>query len=102
MVPSQGGDGNDKQTERKRTAALSSLRADAGLQGILPYLVKWIGDSVINALAVKADPQDPDEPDVDRRILEVMLMVMHAILDNKTLFVEPYVSNVTFSIRHSS
>lgn len=87
--------GIDRQVERKRTAALSSLRNDAGLQGILPYLVKWIGDSVVAALSVKSLGPDEDgdvDDDVDRKVLEVMLMVIHAILDNQRLFVEPYVS----------
>ena len=89
--------GVDRQVERKRTAALSSLRNDAGLQGILPYLVKWIGDSVVGALSVKAagDDEGDVDDDVDRKILEVMLMVIHAILDNQRLFVEPYVSPST-------
>lgn len=87
--------GIDRQVERKRTAALSSLRNDAGLQGILPYLVKWIGDSVVAALSIKSLGGDDDvdvDDDVDRKVLEVMLMVIHAILDNQRLFVEPYVS----------
>ncbi|KAG9007600.1 hypothetical protein FRB94_013618 [Tulasnella sp. JGI-2019a] len=84
----------DRQTERKRAAALSSLRSDAGLQGILPYLVKWVGDTVVNALAVRSSSGLDDgldvEDDVDRKTLEVMLSVINAILDNKRLFVEPY------------
>ncbi|KAG8863453.1 hypothetical protein FRB96_008193 [Tulasnella sp. 330] len=92
---SQEGSGAiDRQTERKRSAALSSLRSDAGLQGILPYLVKWVGDTVVGALAVRASSSPDDgadiEDDVDRKTLEVMLLVINAILDNKRLFVEPY------------
>lgn len=88
---------SDRALDRKRTAALSSLRNDAGLQGILPYLVKWVGDSVVGALAVRADDVGDAEEDVDRRVLEVMLMVIHAILDNQRLFVEPYVSLAIFT-----
>lgn len=47
----------------KRTAALASFRHDAGLQPLLPYLVR----------------------------LEVLLDVILALLENATLFVEPYV-----------
>ncbi|KAG8898902.1 hypothetical protein FRB99_007073 [Tulasnella sp. 403] len=87
--------GMDRQVERKRTAALSSLRNDAGLQGILPYLVKWVGDSVVGALSIKSlaggeDEMGDLEDDVDRRVLDIMLSVINAILDNKRLFVEPY------------
>lgn len=86
----------DRQTERKRSAALSSLRSDAGLQGILPYLVKWVGDSVMSALTIRtpADAMEDTGDDVDRKTLEIMLLVINAILDNKRLFVEPYVSAI--------
>ncbi|KAG8895121.1 hypothetical protein FRC01_012555, partial [Tulasnella sp. 417] len=93
LLPGTSESGSDRALDRKRTAALSSLRNDAGLQGILPYLVKWVGDSVVGALAVRSSPEDDMgdmEEDVDRRVLEVMLMVIHAILDNQRLFVEPY------------
>lgn len=49
----------------------------------------------MGALAIRSSPDDDMgdlEEDVDRRVLEVMLMVIHAILDNQRLFVEPYVS----------
>ncbi|KAF8802561.1 hypothetical protein BYT27DRAFT_7341252 [Phlegmacium glaucopus] len=34
----------------KRTAALASLRDDAGLQALLPYLVRLVAEGVVNAL----------------------------------------------------
>ena len=70
----------------RRTAALSSLRADAGLQTLLPYLVKWIGDGVVGVL------RDASPSENDARALEVYLDATAALLDNSTLFVEPYVS----------
>ncbi|KAG9016326.1 hypothetical protein FRB90_003290 [Tulasnella sp. 427] len=75
--------GSDRALDRKRTAALSSLRNDAGLQGILPYLVKWVGDSVMGALAIRSNPDDEIgdlEEDIDRRVLEVMLMEAFATI----------------------
>ncbi|KAH9997030.1 TATA box binding protein associated factor-domain-containing protein [Russula vinacea] len=54
----------------KRTAALASFRHDAGLQPLLPYLVRW--------------------DDTSGRTLEVLLDVISALLENATLFVEPY------------
>jgi transcription initiation factor TFIID subunit 6 len=71
--------------EVKRTAALTSLRQDAGLQALLPYLVRWVAEGVVNAL--KSGSQE----DADGKALAVLLDVIKAILDNTTLFVEPYV-----------
>ncbi|TDL30220.1 TAF-domain-containing protein [Rickenella mellea] len=68
----------------KRTAALSSLRNDAGLQTLLPYLVKWVGDGVVGVL------KDPSPSEGEGKVLEVLLDVIAALLDNTTLFVEPY------------
>lgn len=91
---------SDAQVDRRRTAALSSLRNDAGLQGILPYLVRWIGDNTMSALtlrntnAAEDDGMGAGDEDVDRKMLEVILLVVNALLDNQRLFVEPYVSSV--------
>ncbi|KZT09194.1 TAF-domain-containing protein [Laetiporus sulphureus 93-53] len=68
----------------KRTAALASLQHDAGLQALLPYLVRWVGEGVVGAL--KGGAQN----EADGKVLEVLLAVIGAILDNPTLFVEPY------------
>jgi transcription initiation factor TFIID subunit 6 len=69
----------------KRTAALASLRHDAGLQALLPYLIRWVGEGVVGSL------KEGVQRESDGRILEVLLEVISAILDNSTLFVEPYV-----------
>ncbi|KAH8100857.1 transcription initiation factor TFIID complex subunit [Cristinia sonorae] len=70
--------------DAKRVAALVSLRNDAGLQALLPYLVRWVGEGVVNAL--KGGVQSESEA----KTLGVLLDVIGAILDNNTLFVEPY------------
>ena len=72
----------------KRTAALASLRHDAGLQALLPYLVRWVAEGVVNTLRAGV------QTETDGRVLEVLLDVISALLDNSTLFVEPYVSLV--------
>ena len=74
--------------QAKRTAALASLRNDAGLQALLPYLVRWVGEGVVGALKTGAQNEN------DGRVLEVLLDVIGALLDNPTLFVEPYVSRL--------
>ncbi|KAH9949792.1 transcription initiation factor TFIID complex subunit [Amylocystis lapponica] len=68
----------------KRAAALASLRHDAGLQALLPYLVRWVGEGVVGALKGGAQSEG------DGKVLEVLLAVTGALLDNATLFVEPY------------
>lgn len=70
----------------KRTAALASLRHDAGLQALLPYVVRWVAEGVVAAL--RSGPHT----DSDGRTLSVYLDVIGSTLDNSTLFVEPYVS----------
>ena len=73
----------------KRTATLASLRHDAGLQALLPYLVRWVAEGVVNTLRTGS------QTEADGRVLEVLLDVISALLDNSTLFVEPYVSYPT-------
>lgn len=68
--------------EAMRTAALSCLRSDTGLTGLVPYLVQWVAERVISNLKGEA------------ALLDQMLSVLNAMLDNQTLFVEPYVRNL--------
>lgn len=42
----RGKDGELSPVERARLAALASLRGDTGLQGLVVYLVRWIGEKV--------------------------------------------------------
>jgi transcription initiation factor TFIID subunit 6 len=72
----------------KRTTALASLRHDAGLQPLLPYLVHWVGEGVVSVL------HDGAQDDAAGRTLEVLLDVISALLENATLFIEPYVRRV--------
>lgn len=72
--------------QTKRTAALASLRCDAGLQALLPYLIRWIGEGVVGSL------KDNVQPENDGKVLEVLLEVISALLANTSLFIEPYVS----------
>lgn len=69
----------------KRTAALASLRSDAGLQALLPYLIRWVAEGVVEAL------KDGAHSENDGKVLEVLMDVVTALLENRTLFVEPYV-----------
>ena len=72
--------------QAKRTAALASLRNDAGLQALLPYLIRWVGEGMVGAL------KEGGQSENDGRVLEVLMDVIGTLLENNTLFVEPYVS----------
>jgi len=67
--------------------AKPSLRNDAGLQALLPYLIRCVGEGVVTAL------KDGAQSEADGRSLEVLLDVVGAILENDTPFIGPYVSN---------
>jgi transcription initiation factor TFIID subunit 6 len=62
-----------------RQAALKCLQADTGLGDLVPYLVQWVSERVVANLSV------------DLANLETLLDLVRAMLDNPTLFVEPYV-----------
>ncbi|KAJ7446180.1 transcription initiation factor TFIID complex 60 kDa subunit [Mycena galericulata] len=84
----------------KRDAALASLRSDAGLQALLPYLIKWVGDGVVRGL------KDGGMSETDGKVLEVLISVTGALLANTTLFVEPYLHQmlppILSTLLHSS
>ena len=81
----------------KRTAALASLRNDAGLQALLPYLIRWIGEGVVSSL------KEGGQMEQDGKVLDVLMDVIGAIMDNNTLFVEPYVSsNLSFALNNKA
>lgn len=77
---------NTQDYATKKTAALASLRHDAGLQALLPYLVRWVGEGVVGVL------KTGEQGDGEGKVLEVLMDVVSALLENNTLFVEPYVS----------
>ncbi|QRW06620.1 transcription initiation factor TFIID subunit 6 [Ceratobasidium sp. AG-Ba] len=76
----------------------------AGLQALLPYLIRWIGETVVRVLKGEGashggDDGSEDEAmsisdDIDRGKLDVMLDALKAMLDNTTLFVEPYLHQI--------
>jgi len=67
---------------------LASLRNDAGLQALLPYLVRWVAEGVVNAL------KEGSQAESEGKELDVLLDVISSILDNNTLFVEPYLHQI--------
>ncbi|CDZ98054.1 Transcription initiation factor TFIID, subunit TAF6 (also component of histone acetyltransferase SAGA) [Phaffia rhodozyma] len=75
--PPAGTTGELTDLERARLAALASLRGDTGLQGLVVYLVRWIGERVIQNLGNLLQ-------------LSYVLDAINAILANQTLFLEPF------------
>ncbi|KAG2216856.1 hypothetical protein INT45_005223 [Circinella minor] len=63
--------------ERLRSQAFESLRMDPGLHQLLPYFVQHIHKKITQ-----------NHKDLD--VLSAMLSMAHSLLNNKHLFVEPY------------
>jgi len=51
----------------------------------LPYLIRWVAEGVVGAL------KDGAQSESDGKVLEVLMDVVSALLENSALFVEPYV-----------
>ncbi|KAI9847899.1 MAG: hypothetical protein M1837_001416 [Sclerophora amabilis] len=69
----------DENNEESCVAALSSLRGDPGLHQLVPYFVQFIAEKVTHHL----------------RNLFILTQMMHltsAMLDNESLYIDPYVS----------
>jgi transcription initiation factor TFIID subunit 6 len=62
-----------------REAALESVRSDPGLHQLVPYFVQFIAEKVTHSLN-------------DTFILHQMMLLAAAMIDNKTLFIDPYVA----------
>ncbi|KAI8377724.1 uncharacterized protein BYT42DRAFT_497277 [Radiomyces spectabilis] len=65
--------------ERLRSQAFESLRLDPGLHQLLPYFIQHIHKKVT-------------QNHKNLEVLDAMLSMAHSLLNNKHLFVEPYVS----------
>ncbi|KAL2040652.1 hypothetical protein N7G274_006631 [Stereocaulon virgatum] len=69
----------DESNNEYRLAALASIRSDPGLHQLVPYFVQFIAEKVTHNL----------------RNLFVLTQMMHltsAMLDNKNLYVDPYIA----------
>lgn len=85
-----------------RDAALGSVRSDPGLHQLVPYLVGWggeqvrcLGPSLFGGLITFE--QIANHLD-DLSALERALDLFHAMLENPTLFIEPYVSGFSLAL----
>lgn len=90
-----------------RDAALASLRGDPGLHQLVPYLVQWIGERVSTTLSFlptssNLTSNNPSQKELEDLMAEKagenadalaqMMNVVHALLVNPHLYIEPYVS----------
>ena len=68
----------DEADEESRVAALASLRSDPGLHQLVPYFVQFISEKVTHTLK-------------NLFVLTQMMQLTSAMLDNKYLYIDPYV-----------
>ena len=83
-----------------RLAALESFRGDTGLQGLVAYIVQWTAEKVRPARFILRTAVQPGSHfsmqvvtclNSSLLALDQCLDVMEAMLQNSSLFVEPYV-----------
>lgn len=65
-----------------RNIALNSLRNDPGLHQLVPYLVQFVQEQISQNLKVSLP------------IVSTMLEVIHAMIDNPNIFIEPYIHQI--------
>lgn len=68
----------DESNNEYRVAALASIRSDPGLHQLVPYFVQFIAEKVTHNLKTLF-------------ILTQMMQLTTAMLENKNLYIDPYV-----------
>ena len=68
----------DDSNNEYRVAALASIRSDPGLHQLVPYFVQYIAEKVTHNLK-------------NLFILTQMMQLTTAMLENKNLYIDPYV-----------
>ncbi|KAI9850956.1 MAG: hypothetical protein M1838_004741 [Thelocarpon superellum] len=71
----------DEENEEFRIAAFASLRSDLGLHQLVPYFVQFVAEKVTHNLK-------------DLFVLRQMLELTAAMLDNDSLYVDPYIASI--------
>ncbi|KAI9822542.1 MAG: hypothetical protein M1827_000261 [Pycnora praestabilis] len=71
----------DEANDEYRTAALGSLRSDPGLHQLVPYFVQFTAEKVTHNLK-------------NLFVLTQMMQLTSAMLDNESLYVDPYVASI--------
>lgn len=81
-----------------RDAALASLRGDAGIHQLVPYLIQWVGANVTHVLRTRPKDADAGEREHTIHVLHTMLDTLHALLVNPSIFIEPYLHQLMPSV----
>ena len=71
----------DESNDEYRIAALASLRSDPGLHQLVPYFVQYIAEKVTHNLR-------------NLFVLTQMMQLTSAMLDNTSLYVDPYIASI--------
>ncbi|MCJ1313198.1 hypothetical protein MMC25_006875 [Agyrium rufum] len=71
----------DESNEEYRVAALASLRTDPGLHQLVPYFVQFVAEKVTHGLK-------------DVWVLTQVMHLAEAMLENRTLHLDPYISSL--------
>ena len=71
----------DEGNEEYRNAAYNSLRTDPGLHQLIPYFIQYTHEKVTHNLK-------------DLFILKQMLLMLAALLENKSIYLDPYVGKM--------
>ena len=71
----------DETNDEYRLAALSSLRTDPGLHQLVPYFVQFIAEKVTHTIQ-------------NLFVLKQMLDLTSAMLENESLFIDPYIASL--------
>ncbi|KHN94921.1 transcription initiation factor TFIID complex 60 kDa subunit [Metarhizium album ARSEF 1941] len=75
-------DNPDEEVVRLRRAAIGSVRDDPGLHQLVPYFINFIMDRVTHHLD-------------DTFTLRQMMELTNALIENKSLFLDPYASSLS-------
>lgn len=75
----------DEANDEYRIAAFASLRTDPGLHQLVPYFTQFVAEKVTHNLK-------------SLFVLTQMMELLHALLENPSLYMPPYVTNIIPSI----
>lgn len=74
-------DSADPEVLILRKSAFESVRSDPGLQQLVPYFIQFVAEKVTHSLD-------------NLFVLHQMMELTQALMENPTLFVDPYVANI--------
>lgn len=75
----------DESNDEYRAAAFASLRMDPGLHQLVPYFIHFVADKVTHNMK-------------SLFVLNQMLDLLSALLDNPSLYISPYISSLVPSV----